>query len=76
MLKITYNKHRAMSRFASGGISIPPNNNKRYTGFECSECNNIDGLIIAEAPHIIECLECGHPNDVTWDSDETDVYNE
>ena len=39
------------------------------TAFECVECGNNDTaklLIIAEAPHVIECCVCGHPNDRTW----------
>ena len=34
--------------------------------YACSECNNsnMDKLmIIADAPWVIECMECGHPND-------------
>lgn len=75
MLRISYNKHRAMSKFSFSGISIPPNN-KRYTGFECRECMCSDGMIIADAPHVIECIECGHPNDVTWDDDKCDIFDE
>ena len=42
------------------------------TAFECTECGNSDNdkmLIIAEAPHVIECCVCGHPNDARWDHD-------
>jgi hypothetical protein len=39
----------------------------------CVECGNNDTakmLIIADAPHVIECCVCGHPNDRTWYSDD------
>ena len=75
MLRISYNEHRAMSKFSFSGIRIPipPTNN---TYFKCRECMCSDGLIIADAPHVIECIECGHPNDVTWDNDECDIFSE
>ena len=43
----------------------------------CVECGNNDTaemLIIAEAPHVIECCVCGHPNDVRWETDD-DFYD-
>ena len=38
--------------------------------YACSECgnSNIDELmIIADAPWVVECMECGHPNDARWE---------
>jgi len=43
----------------------------------CVECGNNDTaklLIIAEAPHVIECCVCGHPNDVRRETDD-DFYD-
>ena len=47
------------------------------TTFTCDECGNSDNdtlMIIAEAPHVIECMRCGHPNDARWDHDMIDIY--
>jgi len=38
----------------------------------CVECGNSDDtrmLIIRDAPWVIECVVCGHPNDRMWDDD-------
>ena len=62
-----------MSRFQSNGVSIPPNK----VAFECNECGNTDNdklMIIADAPWVVECCKCGHPNDARWDHDMIDVY--
>jgi hypothetical protein len=43
----------------------------------CVECGNNDTaklLIIAEAPHVIECCVCGHPNDRTWGHMDDDAF--
>jgi len=50
------------------------NNNNTYTGFQCRECNSDDGLLIKDAPWVIECNKCGHPNDVRWETDD-DFYD-
>lgn len=45
--------------------------------FECVECGNTDNdklMIIADAPWVVECCKCGHPNDARWDHDMIDVY--
>ena len=45
--------------------------------FTCIECGNNDNdklMIIPEAPWIVECIECGHPNDARWDHDMIDLY--
>ena len=47
------------------------------TAFECVECGNTDGdtlMIIREAPWVVECIQCGHPNDARWDHDMIDVF--
>ena len=39
--------------------------------FTCGECGNSDNdklMIIRDAPWVIECCVCGHPNDVRWDA--------
>ncbi len=73
MLRISYNEHRVMSKLLTNKfVCVKP---KAYTGFECVECMSSDGVIIAEAPHVIECSECGHPNDVRWDNDECDIFD-
>ena len=44
--------------------------------FTCTECNNSDSdklMIIRDAPWVIECTVCGHPNDARWDHDMIDV---
>ena len=43
----------------------------------CVECGNNDTaklLIIAEAPHVIECCVCGHPNDRTRGHMDDDAF--
>ena len=38
--------------------------------FTCTVCNNSDNdklMIIRDAPWVIECTVCGHPNDARWD---------
>ena len=45
--------------------------------FTCTECNNSDSdklMIIRDAPWVVECTVCGHPNDARWDHDMIDVY--
>ena len=45
--------------------------------FTCTECNNSDNdklMIIRDAPWVVECMVCGHPNDARWDHDMIDVY--
>jgi hypothetical protein len=45
--------------------------------FTCGECGNSDNdklMIIPEAPWVVECIECGHPNDARWDHDMIDVF--
>ena len=45
--------------------------------FTCTECNNSDNdklMIIREAPWVVECMVCGHPNDARWDHDMIDVF--
>ena len=45
--------------------------------FECMECGNTDSdtlMIIRDAPWVVECTVCGHPNDARWDHDMIDVY--
>ena len=40
--------------------------------YACIECGNSDDaklMIIRDAPWVVECMECGHPNDVRWDHD-------
>jgi transcription elongation factor Elf1 len=47
------------------------------TAFECTECGNSDNdklMIIRDAPWVVECTVCGHPNDARWDHDMIDVY--
>ena len=44
----------------------------------CVECGNNDTaklLIIAEAPHVIECCVCGRPNDRTWGHMDDDAFS-
>lgn len=44
----------------------------------CCECGNTDDdrlLLIRDAPWVIECMVCGHPNDARWDGDMDDVYS-
>ena len=40
---------------------------KTETIFVCRECGCKEGLIIETHPSIIECVKCGHPNDLSWD---------
>ena len=38
--------------------------------YACSECGNSDDaqlMIIRDAPWVIECMQCGHPNDARWE---------
>ena len=45
--------------------------------FECTECGNSDNdtlMIIRDAPWVVECVQCGHPNDARWDHDMIDIY--
>jgi transcription elongation factor Elf1 len=45
--------------------------------FTCTECNNSDSdklMIIRDAPWVVECTVCGHPNDARWDHDMIDVF--
>jgi len=38
--------------------------------YACSECGNSDIdelMIIADAPWVVECMQCGHPNDARWE---------
>ena len=47
--------------------------------FTCDECGNSDNdtlMIIRDAPWVIECCVCGHPNDVRWEHDMSDVYSD
>ena len=37
------------------------------TIFYCRLCGNKEGLITSSHPSIIECVKCGHPNDLSWD---------
>ena len=43
----------------------------------CVECGNDDTaklMIIRDAPWVVECCICGHPNDVRWEHDMSDVF--
>ena len=45
----------------------------------CVECGNGDAdklLLIRDAPWVVECCVCGHPNDARWDNDMADVYSD
>ena len=45
--------------------------------FTCDECGNSDNdklMIIRDAPWVVECTVCGHPNDARWDHDMHDVF--
>lgn len=45
--------------------------------FTCCECGNSDNdtlMIIRGAPHVVECIQCGHPNDARWQHDMDDVF--
>lgn len=45
----------------------------------CVECGNDDAslmLLIKDAPWVVECIQCGHPNDRTWDDTMDFIYNE
>ena len=47
------------------------------TAFECVECGNTDNdtlMILRDAPHVVECCKCGHPNDARWQHDMDDVF--
>ena len=38
--------------------------------FTCTVCNNSDNdklMIIRDAPWVVECMQCGQPNDARWD---------
>ena len=43
---------------------------KAFTYIDCGNSDDTKMLIIADAPHVIECCVCGHPNDRTWHSDD------
>jgi len=43
----------------------------------CVECGNGDPsllLLIKDAPWVVECVQCGHPNDRTWDDSMDFIY--
>jgi len=45
--------------------------------YACIECGNSDDaqlMIIRDAPWVVECMQCGHPNDVRWEHDMSDVF--
>ena len=45
--------------------------------FTCCECGNSDNdtlMIIRDAPWVVECCKCGHPNDARWDHDMHGVF--
>ena len=45
--------------------------------YACIECGNSDDaqlMIIRDAPWVVECMQCGHPNDVRWEHDMHDVF--
>lgn len=31
--------------------------------YPCKECDGVALAVLPEAPHVAECLKCGHPND-------------
>jgi len=40
--------------------------------YACTTCGNGDDsklMIIAQSPWVIECMQCGRPNDVRWEHD-------
>ena len=45
------------------------NTTKPYACIECGNSDDAKLMIIREAPWVVECMECGHPNDVRWDHD-------
>ncbi len=48
-------------------------------GVTCVECGNGDAdklLLIPDAPWVVECCVCGHPNDARWDNDMAGVYSD
>ena len=56
---------------------VGPMEKKIDAAFECVECGNTDGdtlMILRDAPHVVECCKCGHPNDARWDHDECDLF--
>ena len=45
--------------------------------FTCIECGNSDNdtlYLIKDAPWVVECGKCGHPNDARWDHDMIELY--
>jgi uncharacterized Zn finger protein len=45
--------------------------------YACIECGNSDDtqlMIIRDAPWVVECMQCGHPNDVRWEHDMHEVF--
>ena len=49
------------------GITSMEQTIKTDTIFVCRECGCKDGYLIPSHPSIIECVKCGHPNDLSWD---------
>jgi len=41
--------------------------NKAFTCIECGNSDNDKLMIIRDAPWVVECMQCGHPNDARWD---------
>lgn len=42
----------------------------------CVECNSIDLVQLEDYPHILECNNCGHPNDIDLDLEDDEDYLE
>ncbi len=43
----------------------------------CVECGNDDTaklMIIRDAPWVVECMKCGHPNDRAWGRMDDDTF--
>lgn len=43
----------------------------------CVECGNDDTaklMIVRDAPWVVECMKCGHPNDRRWGHMDDDTF--
>jgi len=47
---------------------------KSYACIECGNSDDAQLMIIRDAPWVVECMQCGHPNDVRWEHDMSDVF--
>ena len=55
-------------------INMEKKIDKAFTCIECGNSDNDTLYLIKDAPWVVECGKCGHPNDARWDHDMIDVF--